>query len=170
MDQALNNIEHNAVLYYADFLSLKHTSTPVTDTCKYFFIHKVPINASYIAGVSPVYDYNNPYYIAARDEYTLIRNKFGDDGVESYIENIANLGSAGMVDAERMLKCIHQYSDKKERRNAINKYKDYKENQIYTHNTTNENGDIEQRQCTKYVAHREKCIEEQGISKSFKLD
>lgn len=34
----MTNIEHNAILYYADVLSLKETSKPVTDNCKYYFI------------------------------------------------------------------------------------------------------------------------------------
>jgi hypothetical protein len=44
----MNNIELNAVLYYADFLSLKAINQPVTDNCKYFFIHGAPINSLFI--------------------------------------------------------------------------------------------------------------------------
>ena len=31
----MNTIELNAILYYADYLSLRSISTPVTDNCKY---------------------------------------------------------------------------------------------------------------------------------------
>ena len=37
----MNDIELNAILYYADFLSLKDVSQPVTDNCKYFFVHGI---------------------------------------------------------------------------------------------------------------------------------
>lgn len=44
----MNEIELNAVLFYADYLSLKHKQRPVTDVCKYFYIHGVPINVCHI--------------------------------------------------------------------------------------------------------------------------
>ena len=58
----LKAVSLNAVLYYADYLSLYYTSIPVTDTCKYFFIHGVPMNSCYIAGVEPFYDPENQYF------------------------------------------------------------------------------------------------------------
>lgn len=42
------NIQHNTILYYADYLSLRDISIPVTDNCKYYFIHGIPINSAYI--------------------------------------------------------------------------------------------------------------------------
>jgi hypothetical protein len=45
----MNDIELNAILYYADFLSLKAINQPVTDNCKYFFVYGVPINSAFIA-------------------------------------------------------------------------------------------------------------------------
>ena len=69
----MNNIELNYILYYADFLSLKCTDTPVTDNCKYFFIHGAPKNAAYIVGCEPVYDKNNPYFIQSVQEYELLK-------------------------------------------------------------------------------------------------
>ena len=109
----MNNIELNAVLYYADFLSLKSVGHPVTDNCKYFFIHGVPINSAFILNLEPVYDENNEYFKQSYAEYTIIRDKFGDDGVESFIDDICSIKACGSVDAERMLKCIHQFSNKK---------------------------------------------------------
>lgn len=108
----MNNIELNAILYYADFLSLKEVNHPVTDNCKYFFIHGAPINSLYILNLEPVYDEENPYFQQARAEYTIIRDKFGEEGVESFIEDICSIKACGSVDAERMLRCIHQYSNK----------------------------------------------------------
>ena len=59
----MNDIELNAVLYYADYLSLKAINEPVTDNCKYFFIHGAPINSLFILNLEPVYDKNNEYFI-----------------------------------------------------------------------------------------------------------
>jgi len=116
MDKEINNIELNAILYYADFLSLKAVQHPVTDNCKYFFIHGVPINSLYILNLEPVYDENDEYFKQAKVEYEAIRDKFGEDGVESFIEDICSIRACGSVNAERMLQCIHQYSNKKERK------------------------------------------------------
>lgn len=58
----MNDIELNAILYYADFLSLQAISVPVTDNCKYFYIHKVPINSCYILDLEPIFDENNTYF------------------------------------------------------------------------------------------------------------
>lgn len=108
----MNNIELNAILYYADFLSLKDISQPVTDNCKYFFIHGAPVNSLFIIDLQPVYDEENKYIQQAMQEYQLIRNKFGEEGVESFIDDVCCIKACGMVDAERMLRCIHQYSTK----------------------------------------------------------
>ena len=58
----MTNAESNAILYYADFLSLKYESHPVTDNCKYFYIRGVPINSAYILGMTPEYDEERKYY------------------------------------------------------------------------------------------------------------
>ena len=55
----MTNIELNAILYYADFLSLQHENYPVTDNCKYFFIHGCPINSAFIVDLEPEYDPDN---------------------------------------------------------------------------------------------------------------
>lgn len=109
----MNDIELNAILYYADFLSLKDVSQPVTDNCKYFFVHGAPVNSLYIIDLEPIYDENNQYFRQAKGEYEMIKNKFGEEGVESFIEDVCSIRACGSVDAERMLKCIHQYSSKK---------------------------------------------------------
>lgn len=166
----MNNIELNAVLYYADFLSLKARSIPVTDTCKYFYIHNAPINSAYIADVEPVYDKENQYFKQARDEYILLRDKFGEDGVLTFIDNIANLSACGAVGAVQMLKCIHRYSEKHERKTAFNKYHIWKNNQKYTHIINNDDGTPEEHECSKYIYHHEKALAKRGIQKSISFD
>ena len=59
---SLNQIELNAVLYYADVLSLIDTNTTVTDNCKYFFIYGVPTNASFLIDSEPFYNPENKYF------------------------------------------------------------------------------------------------------------
>lgn len=119
----MNYAELSTVLYYADFLSLKHNSTTVTDTCKYFFIHGIPMNIAFIVGHIPTYDDQNTYFKQSKAEYELLKDKFGDEGVMSFMDNICNLGVAGSVNAIQMLKYIHQYSNKDQRDNAFKKYK-----------------------------------------------
>lgn len=69
----MNKFELSAILYYADFLSMKEQSIPVTDTCKYFYVHKVPMNISFIAGVDPMYDKDNPYIVQSTQTYELLK-------------------------------------------------------------------------------------------------
>ena len=152
------NIELSALLFYADYLSLKDQSIPVTDNCKYFYIHGFPINSAYILDLQPDYDEQNKYLQQARVEYDLIKGKFGEEGLESFVDDICCIKACGCVDAERMLQRIHQYSDKKQRKQALKIYHDWKNKQNYTHITINEDGDIEEKPCTKYVYHAERML------------
>lgn len=154
----MNEAELNAILFYADFLSLKEISQPITDNCKYFYVHGVPFNSSFIVGLQPEYDEDNRYFKQAKTEYDIIKQKFGEEGINSFIDDVCCIKACGSVDAERMLKCIHQYSTKKERKQALNQYNIWKNNQIYTHITINENGDPQETQCSKYVYHVEKML------------
>lgn len=159
----MNHIELNAILYYADFLSLKAKSQPVTDNCKYFFIHGAPINSAFILDLEPEYDENNEYFIQAYNEYSTIKDKFGDEGVESFIDDICSIKACGSVSAEQMLQCIHQFSNKRERRQAFNALQEWKNNQVYTHIIINADGDPEERPCSKYAYHAERSLERQGL-------
>jgi hypothetical protein len=103
----MNKVELNAILYYADFLSLKATCHPVTDTCKYFFIYGAPMNSAFILGLEPIYDKDNEYFKQAKAEYEIIKDKFGESGVESFIDDICCIKACGSVNAEQMLNCIH---------------------------------------------------------------
>ena len=166
----MNLFELNAILYYADYISLREQSIPVTDTCKYFFIHNTPINSAVIADRIPDIDVNNPYYQQAYKEYLAIKDKFGDEGVESYINSISSIQACGMVDAHRMLKQIHQYSDKSERKQAFRKYNNWKDSKIYTHIIKDDDGNDIEKECTKYVYNHEKYHKQPGILESCKAN
>lgn len=164
----MNHIELNAILFYADYMSLRDTCEPVTDNCKYFYIHGTPINAAYILDLEPEYDETNPYFVQAYAEYKIIRDKYDDEGLESFIDDICAIRACGSVNAEQMLTRIHQFSDKKVRKQAFSKYYRWKDSQYYSHTITNENGEFEERQCTKYVSHTERMLGRRGILKSSK--
>ena len=164
----MNNIELNAILFYADYMSLRETCHPVTDNCKYFYIHGCPINAAHILNLEPEYDETDPYFIQAYTEYIAIKDKFGEEGVESFIDDICAIRACGSVDAKRMLTRIHQFSDKKVRKQAFSKYYEWKNNQYYSHITINEDGDPQETECTQYVSHTERMLDRRGIFKSTK--
>lgn len=150
-----NNIELNAILYYADYLSLKDKSIPITDTCKYFFVYGAPVNAAYLADTQPIFDENNRYFKESLEEYEKLYSKFGTDGVMSFIDNVCNLSARGTVSGEDMLQVIHRYSQKSERTEALKKYNNYKKSIKYTHLINKDNGEFREQECTKYVAHSE---------------
>lgn len=151
----MNEIELNAILYYADFLSLKEISIPVTDNCKYFFIYGAPMNAAYTVDLQPFYDENNPYYQQAYMEYDALKNKFGEDAVVNFIDDICKLKALGAIDGKQMLQCIHQYSSKSERKSAFRRYDRWRNSQKYSHLTINEDEQPVEEPCSKYVAHYE---------------
>ena len=66
-----------------------------------------------------------------------------------------------------MLKCIHRFSNKKERNQAFNIYNTWKNNKKYTHITINENEDPKETSCSKYVYHAEKMLGRLGLAKSI---
>lgn len=164
----MNNVELNAILYYADFLSLKNISIPVTDNCKYFYIHGTPINSCYILDLEPIYDENNQYYIESYQEYSLLRDKYGEDGALSFIEKCANLSFCGAVGAEQMLRAIHQFSSKWERKQAFSSYYNWKNNKKYTHITINEDGKREERECSMYTYHVERSLERSKMEENVR--
>ena len=154
----MNIFELNAILFYADYLSLKDISVPVTDNCKYFYIHGVPMNSAFILDLEPDYDIQNKYLQQAQIEYEIIKDKYGDEGIDSFIDDVCCIKACGCVDANRMLQRIHQYSNKKQRKQAFQTYYNWRDNQSYTHTTINEDGDIEEKPCTKYVYHVERML------------
>lgn len=74
----------------------------------------------------------------------------------SFVNDIGMLQAGGMCDGERLLKYIHQYSDRKERKNAIKTYNDYLDNITYKTTSIDEDGNPQEIECTKYVAHVER--------------
>lgn len=136
-------------------MSLKEESIPVCDTCTYFFVYNSPVNAACIDGGKPMYDENNKYIQQSIQEYELICKKFGEDGVLSFIDNICSLGACGRVSGMDMLRCIHRYSQKRDRSRAIAKYKSYMSNLKHTHIIKDEDGKPIRVECSKYVAHND---------------
>lgn len=118
--------------------------------------------------MKPEYDEDNQYFKQARAEYEIIRDKFGDEGVQTFIDDVCCIKACGSVDAERMLKCIHQFSNKRERRQAFNAYNTWRDNQVYTHITINENGDPQEKTCSKYVYHAERMLGRPELAKSVR--
>lgn len=152
----MNDVELNAILYYADFLSMQDRSIPVTDVCTYFFIHNSPIHSIYLTGGKIFYDEQDYYFQQSLKEYLIIRDKFGEDGVSSFIDNICSLKAVGKVNGEHMLKYIHQYSQKKDRKAAYRIYEQFKKQIKYKIPTINEeNGEQEYIECSKYIAHQD---------------
>lgn len=159
----MNFIELNCILYYADYLSLKALSQPVSDNCKYFFVHSHPVNSAYIAGYAPIYDENNKYFIQAYNDFQKIKGMFEEDGALSFIDDICFLKACGMVDAKRMLQHIHLFSSKFERKQAFQEYEQWKINKKYTHQTFNEYGDPKTESCTMFFKHAEIVSERRNL-------
>lgn len=159
----MNDVELSVILFYADYLSLQADCKPVTDNCKYFFIHEAPINSAFIIGLEPVYDPENEHFKRAVEEYNYLKDKFGNNGVLGFIDNIAYIRASGCVDAIRMLQCIYQFSTKQLRNTAFQKYSRWKKSLKYTHILEDEDGrDIEE-ECTKYVFHHERLLEKRNL-------
>lgn len=66
--------------------------------------------------MEPIYDKDNPFFQQAKAHYEMIKNKYGEEGVDSFLDDICSVRACGTVNAEQMLKCIHQFSSKKERK------------------------------------------------------
>ena len=169
----MSQVEQSAVLFYADYLRLEAEQRTVTDNCRYFFVHGVPMNACYIAGVEPFYDETNQYYIQALHEYETLKSVYGKDGVMSFIEDICILKTRGMTDAEKMLTHIFQYCYYKKLKSAIAKYRRWKNNITYRHIIKNDDGNPQLARCSAQIAHVEKTRGdrvESSIQKSSRID
>lgn len=114
------------------------------------------MNSAFIAGTQPFYDEDDEYFQQAKFELSKIVDTFDEDGMMSFVNDIGMLQAGGMCDGERLLKYIHQYSDRRERKAAMKKYNDYLDNIIYTTTSIDEDGNPQETRCTKYVAHIER--------------
>lgn len=152
----MNEIEQllfsNYVLFYADYLSLQKTYTPITDTCKYYYILDCPINSTYIVNLEPVYDENNKYYIQSYKELKRIYDKFNFEALSEFIQNLCNIKAIGVVGGDTILKCILLYDDKKVRKKALSTYYEYMRNIQYDQEVV-EDGEVRIEKCSKYVYH-----------------
>lgn len=86
----------------------------------------------------------------------MLKDKYGIDGAVSFVNNLCNLGLSGSVNDTQMMKYIHRYDDKHDRSVAFRKFKENKQNRKYTHLTKNDDGEIVEEECSKYVAHASK--------------
>ena len=66
-----------------------------------------------------------------------------------------------------MLKQIHQYSSKNERKTAFNAYKRYNDSIIYKHVVPDDDQNQIERRCSKYVYHVEKMLGKPIVVKSI---
>ena len=87
-----------------------------------------------------MYDPENEYFKQSKREFEQLKTRFGEEGAMSFIEDICSLKSCGAVNGERMLRCIHQYSKKKEFENALAKYDKWKKDLIFQHIIKDEDG------------------------------
>ena len=149
----MNEAELSAILYYADLLSMKSTSHPITNNCKYFFVHKTPMHISFIVNQLPQFDKEDQYFQQSLNEYRMLTDKYGNDGAMSFINNLCNLGVAGSVNGLQMLKYIHRYTDNYNKYKAFKEYKQYIKDQKYAFQSKNDDGEIETRSCTKYISN-----------------
>ena len=72
-----------------------------------------------------------------------------------------------------MLQCIHQYSTKRQKQAAFEKYQDWKNNLTYKHVIKDEDGKSIVVKCSKEIAHAEQALGlrvESSILESSKID
>lgn len=55
-------------------------------------------------------------------EYTTLKNNIDEEVINRFIEDICNLRALGCINAEDMLKCIHRFSTKGDRKAAFTRY------------------------------------------------
>lgn len=65
------------------------------------------MNVACLVDNKPLYSPDNKFFKQAMDEYNKLTDKFGEGGTLSFLEDICNLKSCGVVNAKRMLTYIH---------------------------------------------------------------
>lgn len=86
----------------------------------------------------------------------MIKNKYDEEGVATFLDDICALKYSGKVDGDIMLRYIHQYSDKQKRKNAYRTYYNFKNNIKYKHTVKDEDGNSKLEECSMFIAHQEK--------------
>lgn len=143
----------NILLYYADYLALRNKSRHVSDNCKYYYLFGGPINVAYICNNKPFYNEEDQYYQQSVKEITMIINKAGIQEALEFVNALCNVKAMGVIDANLMLKQIHQFSTQIDRSTAFKDYTRWLSTQRYSYLGTNEHGDIVRMPCTRYLAH-----------------
>lgn len=103
-------------------MALRNNSRHVTDNCKYYYIYGAPINVAYLCNSEPFYDIEDEYYIQAHTELENLIDKVGFEETKTFINGICNIKVMGCVDADLMLKQIHQFSTSIDRITAMRDY------------------------------------------------
>lgn len=153
----MNDIDINRILYYADFLSLKNEYKPITQNCKYFFVHGTPIHITYLAGYQPEIDMNNQYFKQAYTEYRRLQLALDDQAANSFIDDICYIRASGIADAETMFYFANVFSSGKHKQEARKKFEEWKEQQKCTHDVLDdETGKLINRECTIYIKNAER--------------
>ena len=115
----------------------------------------------------------NEYLQQAITEYNLIKNSFGEDGIYSYIGEIACIRACGAVNAERILQHLYRFAKGKKLQKAIQRYNIWKNNLSYKHVIKNDEGESVIAKCGKELAHVEKALGmriESSLVESSKID
>ena len=162
--------ERSAILYYADYLSLKSRCKTATDSCKYFFINGFPINSAFLLEDEPDYHRGNQFIIQSYNEYQLIKEKFGLDAVKSFIGDVCMIQARGSIGPEDILAQIHLYSTKYERKQAFREYEKKRRKRKYYHKIIDEDGNVRKEPCSKYVWHAERRLEKQHLPMNTGMD
>ena len=77
--------------FYVYIVNLKIIIKLIYVIVLYFFIFNSPVNLAYLVGSSPIFSKDNKYFKQSVKEYDQIRNKFGESGIISFIEDICNI-------------------------------------------------------------------------------
>lgn len=103
----------------------------------------------------------------------MIKNSFGEDGIYSYIGEIACIRACGAVNAERILQHLYRFAKGKKLQKAIQRYNIWKSNLSYKHVIKNDEGESVIAKCGKELAHVEKALGmriESSLVESSKID
>lgn len=151
----MTDLQKNLILYLADFFSMQEQNIPVTDTCKYFFINRAPLNIQYIATGNIDIDFDNPYVKNSILTLKMLNNNLTEKDAISFVTNLCEIQASGIVDGYRMLQFIYQY-DEKMKKKALRTYRKHTKNQTFTHKVKDDDGEEIEVECSKYIAHADR--------------
>lgn len=82
------------------------------------------------------------------EEYHMIKSKFGEKGLDDFVKNICNISGRPTIDGYGMLIYISQEWENKERKYALQYYREQEAVDSICHMRDDEGNLIE---CTKYI-------------------